>query len=443
MRLDFDIDPKIIGYDSKTKIHINHHQDYHVGVGFGVNFPPIGGNAAITRDNIHNATIPLSQLKRWRLKEQPYFEPPFNHRQQIEIPDYLADNHNQYLFDLILKHANKIEKLQIELQKEDIINGIFEGNPRKQSLINALFIPGKIDLVKGNSDPDDEKNESKRPEFDQCIVLSLAESNGITLNDSNTFKNLQCLEVTISKYNYAASPSVPMLNSVLQSVSSSLKCFGYCNKRESMDMNTSEINEQLNSFLNLSNLISIPKGVEWCSIQVASNGNIFDLSKCNGLIGVQLIGISASDSNSIIWPQKDIPFICTQAVDQLFVNRIKSKELNIGLMYLLKKEFINGQSSEDRWTISGMYGERKYNFVYDEETDIKRMGIIAGLAKLKQKEKCIVLDKSSDDEMLVYRILEYAVKDENMRNNIIQRLKRWWYLDSAKWIKNIASIASD
>ena len=63
----------------------------------------------------------------------------------------------------------------------------------------------------------------------------------------------------------------------------------------------------------------------------------------------------------------------------------------------------------------------------------------------KDSDKCIVLDKESSDweSKLVFKILEYAIKDEKIKTKVKEQCETWWNLFCAKWVRYIGVKMND
>lgn len=47
----------------------------------------------------------------------------------------------------------------------------------------------------------------------------------------------------------------------------------------------------------------------------------------------------------------------------------------------------------------------------------------------------MVLDKGNlNDKMLIHKVLESFINDDNRRNTVLGEISRWWYLGSALWM---------
>ena len=391
VQLQFSVDSKTLSEDSKTGVDIYHKQE-RWGSSLGVNFAARNkmDPTKLTSNDINNLIIPISQIKRWKIKEE-YVWRDLGQRQLSKKNDF-EDGHNKYLCEELLKiHSNKIEKLQVQLKNADIIQNVF-------NVWNT---------------------------FNQCTILSIMDSKDLKLR-KGTFTNLQCLELeTDQEYSFDAEMSSENVNNIIRSTSTNLKCFHYkCSKPRRYRV--------LRGNMNKDETICIPADIEWLSIETnAPETVVIDMSECNKLIGVQLIGIK---EEHITWPKNKtsmIPFVCISDGMQ----KIKERKLNIKAICLLKKQTIaDADDYHHPWR------EARYKWIYDECDGLDTVSVMDALSESKNEEKCMVLDRDACDGMLFYRVLEYAIKDENKRENILNMCKRWWYLGSAGWLKKIARL---
>ena len=392
-RLEFQIDPKDMNDKSKTRVLI-HHAEATWEADLGINFSA-AANPRLTPKDIENCTIPMHQLKRWCIKEQYHWD-----RQRVsKSVNYFDDAHNKYILELLADNTKTIEKLEMKLQTKKLI----------QKVLNT-------DNIK----------------FNQCKVLSITDSNDIILKDVNVFKKLQCLEIFVTKYNYDRITTLKSINSMIKCTASTLKCFQLKKERSSVPFYNNAFHATQDD-----DAVYMAKGVEFCSIEVESKIKI-DLSECVKLIGVQLLGVDFKD---IKWPKRSdyvIPFVCIGDGKDLF-DQIIAQQLNMRSICLLKREEIPSSEASDE--IGGYYREPNYEWKYEDDKVIQqRVSAVKALSECKEEAKCMVLDKESCDKMLFYRILEYAVNDENKRNKMLKQCKRWWYLNSANWIVNISYV---
>ena len=76
---------------------------------------------------------------------------------------------------------------------------------------------------------------------------------------------------------------------------------------------------------------------------------------------------------------------------------------------------------------------------YNDNVNLDTVDIDNEISK-ESKKKCLLLDKKSYDELLLDKILKYAVKDDYTRYNMMERYKEWWNLDYAGWMKYATDI---
>ena len=387
--LEFSTEPHKLSNDSQTSINI-YHNFSHWNADLGVNFSVMDKKnpSKLSSDDLNNLTISISHLKKWKIREEHMWIPPgMNLHQQSP----LQDGHNKFMFNILKSNASKIEKLHIQIKDAKIIQNIFDENQT----------------------------------FDQCIAVTFDGSNDITLHP-NTFKNIQCLEILSAIF--GGEMTIENINSILKLTASSLKCFRYKlpNSRHSIRM-----------MLSGSKKLDIPAGIEWCSIDASKASDIqINFSECDKLIGVQLMGIDTPVDN-IKWPKQEISFVCIgvgqNGSSERWKNMIKDKILNIKSICLLEKKQ-KEQGSRRRLG-------RDYEWKFDDDEDMKRVNVVKALLESTEEEKCLLLDEESCDNMLFYRVLEYYVQDTCKRDRMLENCKRWWYLGSAKWMKNIAFIS--
>ena len=172
-------------------------------------------------------------------------------------------------------------------------------------------------------------------------------------------------------------------------------------------------------------ILEIPPNTEWCFMRSRGDKNIvLDLSKCNKLIGVYLDDI---DEIQIIWPVDEeyiIPFICigTSHGDKqkLWENKIRYRQLNVKYVCFVTCGGAFSKMQGPQWRL-------------DKNVGITTVNINKRISD--SDEKCLVLDEESCDELLLDKILEYAVKEESIRYNMKERFERWWNLYYGLWIK--------
>ena len=394
VQLTFSLDRKCLSKDSKTGIKV-----YHTGSSWnpvGVYFTAMDKKkpSKLSSKDVNNLIIPIKQIKRWKLREE-YVWRDLIQRHGILKDNEWQDGHNQYLCDDLLKtHINNIEKLQIQLKHKDIIESVF-----------------------GESN-----------QYNQCTVLSIMDSKDIVFTKS-TFQNLQCLElITDDEYSFGTEMSIENVKIIIEATPPSLKCFQYKSSK-------SRRYRRL-EMINTTETLRIPAQIEWCSIMTSASQTLsVDISDCDKLIGVQLIGVN---EEKIIWPNDGaymIPFVCISTGKE----KIRDKNLNVKGVCLLKKQrIVDDDDSGYPWRDS------RYKWVYDDDEKMNKVNAIKVFdveeSKKSEEEKCMVLDRNGCDEILFYRILQYAVKDENKRNKVLKMCKRWWYLGSADWLKNIGYV---
>ena len=413
VQLKFSIAPERLSKTSTTSINV-----YHTGsAGIYISAMDKKHPSKLSSDDINNLTVPITQIKKWAFVEEYVWRDP----DESMSMDATQDGNNQIINNLISTHSNKIEKLEVQLTKKNISDNVF-------NVYN---------------------------QFNQCKILSITDAKDVSLSP-NTFKNLQCLEITTSDDFFGAEMTLKNVNGILKSITSNLTCLQYkftkptfrIHRNRSMSMDIENCDE-----------ICIPSQIEWLSIETVGRDNVsLDLSECNKLIGVQLMGI---DYDKVKWPKdktRTIPFVCigikhrdedrlsqigmSNSIDDEksmneWKNKIMRKQLDVKVVCILREEEVTEQ---DETPPPAWDNDRRYKWVYDDDEKMKKVNVIRAFddEKKKNEEKCLLLGKDSCNDMLFGRILEYVVRDDNKRNKMLKRCERWWYLGSAQWLKNIA-----
>ena len=245
------------------------------------------------------------------------------------------------------------------------------------------------------------------------------------------FHNLQCLEVRVSdreeRDGVSESSRLSDINLILKSAPKSLTYFLYKNEKFFEDGAGGYYYEFHHQPSNKEKVLSIPGQIKWCCIDVAEHIKV-DLSHCDKLLGLQLVGLESDD---IVWSDTKylIPYCCVCYADnndELWRTKIRNREFNVRLICLMQRTRVDDEYSF----------RTRCKFEYDGDEKIERVNIDEAISESRAEQKCIVLDEISfKDEMLIKKILKDAVKDDNLRLNVLERCQRWWYFGTALWIK--------
>ena len=84
---------------------------------------------------------------------------------------------------------------------------------------------------------------------------------------------------------------------------------------------------------------------------------------------------------------------------------INNTKLNVKSLCLLKEK--QNENAGSHFRLRRCH-EREW--VYDNDEEMKKINVIDVLCEEKQENVCMLLDEDSCDEMLFYKMLDYAVK---------------------------------
>ena len=336
----------------------------------------------LTKKDIDTLTPVISHFKSWRIKEHSHHNDSTHNNKDA---DFFQDGHNKFILDFLSRHVHKIEKLHIALRQPQIIKQV-------------------LDIV-----------------FKNCIVLSISESRDLSFNE-NSFRNLQYLDVTTSDNWPQINVSIENVNTMMKFTRNTLKCVRCTFKH------TAPVQPQTET-------LHITSNIEWCSIQ-DKNKTIIDLSKCNKLIGLQLFGIDTKNIRWLTYSNYIIPFGCIGYKEDQYdewKSNIMNKELDIKFLSLFKRDEPDNEQLQSPWFFDN------YQWKYHESSDMKYVDINTALLNTEDANKCIVLDKKSSDweSKLLFKILEYAIKDEKIKTKVNERCETWWNLFCARWVRYI------
>ena len=274
-----------------------------------------------------------------------------------------------FLLDLVLKHNQTIERLDIRQSNLEITSRVLEQTESFNQLY-ALFI-----------------------EYFECDTNTNIMIN-LKLN-STSFRNLQYLEIGINH-----STVIDEINNILQFTSNSLRAVKF-QYRASGD-----------HFFG-------PSNIEW--VCMAKMQLTLDLTECDKLIGVVLLCV---DGQRILWPKDDkrlIPFVylsdlmyvVTLLYNQMYKHdywkwKILNKEIMAKFVLLKKAKTENKDRERDNHADL---------LLFNDDQSIKRISIDEYMLKSDvNNDKCLVLKKEDMNEQLFDKIMKYAIKDDNRRN---------------------------
>ena len=393
--------------ENTTKILMQHKPVYHAPV--GVEFVSVkpesdsASNKDLIPNDINKSTIPIFQLKQWMITHQRVGLRLRLSRRNSFIN--LADSHNRYMVELCTKQASKIEKLTLFRVSDD-------------QCMNSII--------------------STTNKFDSCVALSIIDCNKIrNISDTFSFTKLQCLEVSIERYG-GADIGIDHLNQIITLAGDTLKCLRYKNEKS----DSGGIDDLLVRKSDGGLKIFISGNMEFCCIDVAKSDIKVDLSKCEQLIAMKLVGIC---QDNVKWPENqdvNIPFACIGEFEGFtsWNDVIQNKKLSIHLLSYWRRKVKHTTGMR-----SLRFMMEKNEWVHDKYSQFERISNIA-MEKSLQDKNCLVLDKEaldrySSDGRLIYDIMENLVKEDIQRANVMESLRRWWYLSSADWIKDIGFIS--
>ena len=365
-------------------------------------------------DKTTNKITQFDKIKCWKMVPAEYMYGRLTEEKEDAKP--IQDKHNIFISNLILKYNKNIERLDISIADPDIISNIFE----KSSSFNQLSVLSLLHLE--HNDPE--------------MILN-----------TTSFKNLEYLEFGIN-----SSTNIVDINHILDHSSKSLKAL----KLRKIAAAGSVYFDSPWDVTRLSGdkEIKLPTNIEW--ISMTQLGLTLDMTECNKLIGVTLLCV---DPIRILWPKhKDeaetaenlIPFVCVGDIrkeiplwgfQQIHTDhnhwrdKVMNKEINAKFV-LLKKvyEVVNDENSINSW---GSHNDIMLSF--NDDTTIKRISIDDYMSESNKDDgnKCLVLQKWNINLDLFYKIMKYAIKDDNLRDQKYKIYNKWKNLRCAQWIHDL------
>ena len=357
--------------------------------------------------NTQNCIIQFDKIKCWNVQYRHIyglFHSSINSDDDNK-EDYpvtiTEDKHNKFSLDLLTKHSNSIEKLDIKCDNHNILKSILN---LQDSFISLHAL---------------------------CLKHTEWNLNAINLSPGS-FNNLSYFELGVNKHSAFQS-----IQNIVEFVSKSLKAFKMTHIHSPRDLMHSYGSRHDVNRMKEHITLKMPANLEWICVQ--NVGLTLDLTECDKLVGVKLISV---ESKRIFWPKKHtylIPFVCLGDTlrNNDWEDMTRNKQIN-GKFILLKKVKFKTRD-ESRAHNAMLRHPRRKQLMFNDKEDIDRINIDHVLLNLKgnKDEKCLILQENNIDKGLFEKILKYNFQDENLRNMKRKQYMKWKMLNCANWVYNL------
>ena len=357
----------------KTEVNVwHHHKQMAIDSAYDVNDEQL-----CKYHEKPNYIIQLNKIKHWQLYNGSGREEKY---EKVSHP--FEDAHNITLRNILFKHNNNIEILEVCIGDEGdkIFSNLFK---IKDSFNRVKVLQIHLDMLKNPLIP-----------------------------HQTSFKNIQHLQISFgAHFRQDLNAKFDEWSNIMVHTKSLKSLIITRRTRGSWFAKTFDDDK----------VMRLPANIEW--ISMCKFGFTLDMTDCDKLIGVRLMGV---DQNRILWPKKKVRMIPLVSLGDADRDDVNDYWKNMVLDKKINCNFVILQRCENRY---GRHCSRWCGIKWNDDKDIKDTVYIDNILKHKQSEKCMILAKKETDfdleTSLFDKIMKFAFKDQQVRQLKFQLSRKW------------------